>query len=111
MKTKSSNDDETKPMAYDALLAIVLLEKEYYANKDEKTNIKAERVAWYKTGIKCTCDRKLDQWGEYADGGDQYDGTCPFCNKRNEYHERLNKIANRQRAIRNTIRSCIKHYC
>ena len=111
MKTKSSNNHETKPMAYDALLAIVLLEKEWYDNRIKKAEIKAERIAWYETGLKCTCDRPLNQWGEYEDGGEQYDGTCPFCTKRNDYHERLKKLANRQRAIRNTIQARVKHYC
>ena len=111
MENESNNNVETKAMPYDALLAIVLLEKEYYTNKDEIAKIKAERVAWYETGIKCTCDRKLNQWGEYADGGDKYDGNCPFCKKRNKYYKRLDKIANRQRAIRNLIRSRVKHYC
>lgn len=111
MSKKNETTNNSKPMAYDALLAIVLLEKEWYDNRIKKAEIKAERIAWYEKGLKCTCDRKLDYYGEYADGGDEYSGTCPFCTKRNDYHKRLNKLANRQRAIRNTIQARVKHYC
>jgi len=110
MTTKKSNNKKTEPMAYDTLLSIVLLEKEWYNNKVKKAKIKAERKDWYEMGLKCTCDRKLDYNGEYADGGDEYSGTCPFCKKRNKFYKRLQKLANKQRSIRKTIQSRIKHY-
>lgn len=89
---------------YDSLLEIVCLMQEWYNNVETKKKIKFERITWYETGIKCSCSRPRNEHGEYADGGEEYDGTCPFCIKRNEFYTRLNKLANRQRAIKNKIR-------
>ena len=113
MKNKTDIDYKTDPMAYDTLLATVRLVKEWYDNKEKIAAIKGERIEWYNTKPKCTCERVIfdyPNFGEYEDGGTEYDGTCAFCKQRNDFYNKLKLIANRQRAIKNKIRHRIK-YC
>ena len=91
-------------ITYKELLSIAILEMEYSVIKNEKSNIKKERIRWYESGVKCSCERPLDISGDFVDGRGYYDGTCPFCNKRREFYFHLKKISARQSAIRNIIR-------
>ena len=114
MKKNINIDYKTEPMAYDTLLVTVRLLKEWYENKENIALIKSERIEWYETGIKCTCERKKLAYPNqeyYEDGGGDYDGTCAFCIKRNEFYHKIQKIANRQRAIRNKLRHRVKYCC
>lgn len=94
------------------LLATVLMMKEWFTNKERIKAIRKERVAWYGTNPECTGDRKFDQYhGEFTDGKGFYDCKCEFCTKRNQYYNELKQIANRQRALMNTIRHRSLHCC
>jgi hypothetical protein len=112
MTETNTNITDESGRNIDPVLATVLMMKEWFTNKERLKAIRKERISWYGTNPECTGDRKYDPYREeFTDGKGFYDCTCEFCTKRNQYYNELKQIANRQRALMNTIRHRSLHCC